>query len=271
MYSGEFRGSIRTCARERRRLAGPSPVAGAVRFTVDRLPAGSYIEVMLDLPLLSATLRDCGRKLPRTHSVGGAEDWSDLYYLIDYLTFALDRAYESQPCRDGCSLCCREYSIFRVTAAEWATISALLDDRGEGTAGLLERNQATYGAYRDQLQRVAESWQGDPSLSATNPHLEGLPPVCPALVDDRCSIYDARPLICRAYGYFAVKVRDKDTLMICKVLGRAFVDSLREQGLEHAPLPNFEPFDRQVRRLNGTGAIKPLPLWLLERADGRSS
>ena len=239
---------------------------------MDRLRTGSYSEVMLDLPLLSATLRDCGRKLPRTRSVGGTEDWSDLYYLIDYLAFALDRAYESQPCRDGCSLCCREYSIFRVTELEWSAISAFLDEQDAAwTADLLERNQATYGPYREQLGQVARSWQGEPSLSAINPHLEGLPPVCPALIGDRCTIYGARPLICRAYGYFAVKVRDKDTLMICKDLGRAFLDSLTEQGLEHAPLPNFEPFDRQVRRLNGAGAIKPLPLWLLERADRKDA
>lgn len=220
---------------------------------------------MLDLPLLSRTMRDCGFKLPRTASVGASSDWGDLYYVIDYLTFALDRTYETQPCKAGCSLCCRENSVFRVSAAEWAVIEGFLRDQDpDFVDGLLERNRAMFEPYREQLGQVAEFWRSSPSLSAINPHLEGLPPVCSALVDDRCSIYDARPLVCRAYGYFALKVRDTDTLMICKPHGKEFLDSLKAQGLDNAPLPNFEPFERQMRRINGPGAVKPLPLWLLE-------
>ena len=30
--------------------------------------------------------------------------------------------------------------------------------------------------------------------------ISGRPPVCPALVDNRCSVYEDRPLICRLWG-----------------------------------------------------------------------
>ncbi|MBU6430339.1 MAG: YkgJ family cysteine cluster protein, partial [Cyanobacteria bacterium REEB65] len=160
----------------------------------------------------------------------------------------------------------------RVSAAEWQVLEGFLATQDETwVAQLLARNESLYGAFRADLCKVAEHWQRVVGQGDPNPHLAGLPTVCPALEDDRCSVYDARPLVCRAYGYFAHRIQDVETLLICREYGKGFLDSLKAQGLENAPLPNFEPFARQARRLNPSPLVKPLPLWLLEWEERRAS
>lgn len=221
---------------------------------------------MFDLPVLQNTLRECGFKLPRTSNVGRSGEWADLYYLTDYLTFVLDRHFASQPCKAGCSNCCRENTVFRVTPTEWALIREYLEGADpEWVGALLARNAELYGAYRAQLEEVAAHWS-TAEFDAPNPALDGLPGGCPALHRDMCGLYEVRPLICRSYGYMAARVRGKESLLICKEYGEPFVAGLRSQGLETVPMPNFEPFARQLTSLDGSVTIKPLPLWLFEWA-----
>ncbi|MBM3274765.1 MAG: YkgJ family cysteine cluster protein [Candidatus Sericytochromatia bacterium] len=220
---------------------------------------------MLDLPVLNNTMRECGFKLPRTDNIGRSGDWQDLYYLTDYLTFVLDRHYESQPCKAGCSSCCRENTVFRVTASEWAIVREYLECADPALVkGILVRTEELYGPYLEQLRQVAKNWQESPDFDAVNLGLDGLPTGCPALEGDNCGIYDARPLVCRAYGYMAAKIRGKESLLICKTYGEGFIAGLREQGFDNIPLPNFEPFANRLTALDGGDEVKPLPLWLYE-------
>ena len=86
-----------------------------------------------------------------------------------------------------------------------------------------------------------------------------------------CGLYDVRPLVCRAYGYMAVKVQGKESLLMCQTFGEPFIAGLRELGIEKVPLPNYEPFARQLGSLDGSEEIKPLPLWLHEWAAERAA
>lgn len=227
---------------------------------------------MLDLRVLTNTMHDCGYKLPRTDNVGRSGDWRDLYTLTDYLTFAMDRHFDTQPCKAGCSECCVENPVFRVTQLEWEPLRAYLESAEPAFVdALLARTDARYGAYVEQLRQVAANWHAS-EFDAVNPALDGLPIGCPALVDHMCGIYDVRPLVCRAYGYMAAKIQGTESLLMCRTYGQPFIDGLKEQGLESVPMPNFEPFARQLGSLAGPAAeIKPLPLWLLEWASERQT
>ena len=79
-------------------------------------------------------------------------------------------------CRAGCSGCCHHHlSVFAVEAEEArAAVEAL-------PAQVRAR-------VEDQAREVIER------------EAQGRPAVCPLLVDDRCSIYQSRPLICRTQG-----------------------------------------------------------------------
>lgn len=79
-------------------------------------------------------------------------------------------------CKAGCSGCCHHHlSVFAVEAeTARAAIEAL-------PADLRVR-------VEEQAHKVVERDQ------------QGQPVACPLLVDDRCSIYESRPLICRTQG-----------------------------------------------------------------------
>lgn len=85
----------------------------------------------------------------------------------------------SMACREGCSLCCRRhFSLFPVEAHRVALAVAALPAVERGI--------------------LAERLLGDPE-----------PAACPLLVDDRCSIYQDRPLICRTHG-LPLLIRDEE-------------------------------------------------------------
>jgi Fe-S-cluster containining protein len=85
------------------------------------------------------------------------------------------------PCRKGCDDCCRSLaSAPRITEAEWRSIAAALE--------------ALPAPAAESARRRIET-----SASASRPI------VCPLLdtVTGACLVYDARPIACRAYGFYA--------------------------------------------------------------------
>jgi Fe-S-cluster containining protein len=85
------------------------------------------------------------------------------------------------PCRKGCDDCCRSLaSAPRVSRVEWESIAAAL-------AAL------PYEVGERARQRIRDS------ASASRPV------VCPLLdlESGACLVYDARPVACRAYGFYA--------------------------------------------------------------------
>lgn len=110
-------------------------------------------------------------------------------------------AHASWPCRKGCDDCCRHLaSAPRVTHEEWQSIAAALDALSDGNAELVRR-------------RIEES------AAASRPV------VCPLLDTDSgtCLVYEARPVACRAYGFYA----ERQYVLGCwriESMGREFPD-----------------------------------------------
>jgi len=90
-------------------------------------------------------------------------------------------AHGDWPCRKGCDECCRHLaSVPLVTAEEWRLIASALDALPARIA-----------------ERVRQRIRGSSSASR--------PVVCPLLDVDAgtCLVYEARPVACRAYGFYA--------------------------------------------------------------------
>ncbi len=81
----------------------------------------------------------------------------------------IDKHRKDISCRPGCAACCRHLTIFPVEGF------ALAESLAELSPGEIEsiRNQARSSAPSDS---------------------------CPLLADDRCLLYEARPIICRTHG-----------------------------------------------------------------------
>jgi Fe-S-cluster containining protein len=85
------------------------------------------------------------------------------------------------PCRKGCDECCRRLaSMPRVSRLEWQWIEAAVENLPAGTAELVRR-------------RIADSARAE------------RPVLCPLLdtASGACLVYAARPVACRAYGFYA--------------------------------------------------------------------
>lgn len=97
-----------------------------------------------------------------------------------------ERDGDAITCTAGCAQCChRRFDVFEVEAAP---IRAAL--------AALERDQP---GVRARVRAQADA----PTHSER----------CPLLVDDRCTIYAQRPLICRSHG-LPVAVEDNDALHV---------------------------------------------------------
>jgi Fe-S-cluster containining protein len=96
---------------------------------------------------------------------------------VDWLTAKLQARYSKHlVCRAGCSGCCHHHlSVFAVEAEE---ARAAIESLPAPIRVRLEEQA------REVINREARGEQVS----------------CPMLVDDRCSIYESRPLICRTQG-----------------------------------------------------------------------
>ena len=113
----------------------------------------------------------------RASASAAASHWGQLYDRSVPQNFAL-------ACRKGCAHCCCQSVL--VYAPEAFRIAALMRERTETLAA---------------MQAAAEKWGGATSGPGSPRRV-----TCPLLSNGACSIYDARPLNCRAF--VAIDVRE---------------------------------------------------------------
>jgi Fe-S-cluster containining protein len=131
------------------------------------------------------------------------------------------------PCRKGCDDCCRSLAaVPRVSRDEWASIAAALD--------ALPADAAEAARQRIRV-----------SASASRPVL------CPLLdiASGSCLVYEARPVACRAYGFYAERER---------VLGCHRIESLGRE-VRGIVWGNHETLEDRLRSL---GPAVELSGWL---------
>lgn len=110
-------------------------------------------------------------------------------------------------CRPGCSHCCRSGAVFSVTLVEavrWSLAVGVLPDGWRGqvrrlAASLLQKQHEVFGEVDGPADVPGEREESlfSRRLSALNARH----PACPLLLDDLCSVYEDRPMLCRAYGF----------------------------------------------------------------------
>jgi Fe-S-cluster containining protein len=135
--------------------------------------------------------------------------------------------HKDWPCRKGCDECCRRLaSVPRISEEEWRLMAAAIDVLPSGTADIArQRIRASAGAPR--------------------------PVVCPLLDTGAgtCLIYEARPVACRAYGFYAQRT---------DVLGCERIKAVGDQSPD-VVWGNYAALEARLRSL---GPTAELPVWL---------
>jgi Fe-S-cluster containining protein len=112
---------------------------------------------------------------------------------------------ERMQCRRGCSMCCSQmFSISRIEAAyiSRAVKSMPVEEQ--------ERLRSEARSYVEQASSLTGGEQG------VQPR-PGLRLPCPALKGDACTIYEARPIICRKWGIPLFNPKKPMELQACEL------------------------------------------------------
>lgn len=229
------------------------------------------------LPAIGEAIRAFRDDLAGADNLGGSGDERDVYVLLDRLVAAVRAAYPGVRCGAGCSGCCDSATaVFDVWPEEWKRIEAHVATRWtpERRAAFKARFDREHGgrlkAYRllgaiKHFEPVADRYWAKEGYR------------CPFLEDGKCSIYEARPLACRMYGYFAVRGRwlAPPSIYGCRMQADYFSDE-RERGGLHLPsvnavtarvgrLTRVPPWKRGARGQEPAGRARILPLWVADR------
>lgn len=221
---------------------------------------------------LQKQIAECGVYLEKATNTGLSGNERDIYYLIDELVKKVNSTYPYAPCKDKCSSCCKSYGLPRVTAIEWQNIHKFLlnDLPEEKRKSLIEQTKRIYlnqiPALLEEQERIKISYTRiNPEDWPKKPDLKNLQ--CPFLVDDSCSIYQARPAICRSYGFFSIKRGEHSSLFTCNMAAEEIFARLKERGIEYWALPIWNKFSDKLYELNGKNAVATLPLWIFSHLD----
>jgi Fe-S-cluster containining protein len=106
-------------------------------------------------------------------------------YTDEALVIVADEYRPALDCKAGCSYCCRKPNVL-ASVPEIANI-----------VGFVKENFST-GGRRDLKERARRYRKQMEGRRVEDPTNESVP--CPLLIDDRCSVYEVRPLICRGYN-----------------------------------------------------------------------
>ncbi|MFN8671918.1 MAG: YkgJ family cysteine cluster protein [Candidatus Sericytochromatia bacterium] len=204
-------------------------------------------------------------------NVGLSNNIKDLYFLMDLLVQKVKEEYQEIPCKNKCSMCCESFGLPRTTTIEWQIIFKYLNKNypKENLKIVIDRTLKDHVPQLDQLMKEQARIQEPHTkrIKSQAPRPDFKCGYCPFLIEGSCSIYPVRPAICRAYGYFSIRVEGQSQLFTCRPAADKMMSLLRENGVENWVLPVWDKFAEKVFELNKDKPVATLPIWLLIHLD----
>jgi len=201
------------------------------------------------------------------------EDGYELENIYEVLTVVLDDVeakYECMHCDAGCYDCCSQLPL--VTFREWAHILNHL--YSQSTVAFRKQLVNSCHKLMDDAESALPLWMKMKEMDLDNPSaadtidniFSNESTQCPLLIDGLCSVYEARPLICRAYGRM---MRSEEDSLYCQPIVNKLLPVM--QSGQQVELPVYKHYQELSYELEGDGAyFTLLPVWILshESNDG---
>ncbi len=200
-------------------------------------------------------------------TLGGVESVPELYGLIGLLGEVVEDRHACMRCDEGCSDCCGQLPL--VTFAEWRLLHGwmLANLTAEERREAVGRCEKFLEDESTVLPRWLRLGGMDLESSAAMEYIDDIfgneATPCPLLVDGRCSVYAARPLVCRAYGRM---MRTEEDTLYCQRIADKLVPYEKEKG--EFFLPVYRPYQDRSYALDGEGSYFTLiAIWILSHRD----
>jgi len=118
---------------------------------------------------------------------------------LELLDIRLGRMFENQApfikCKKGCAYCCKE-GEYPLSELEYINLMLFYQKLSNDIKGRINQNIELL--IEQNKQKFYE---------------------CPFLIDDACSVYPARPIICRSFGLISYKDEGRPKMPFCVELG----------------------------------------------------
>jgi Fe-S-cluster containining protein len=132
------------------------------------------------------------QKLPQSKSL------PEFYQIIQEMILQINTIYENIQCKTGCSRCCKFYGSPQMYQSEWEYIKNFLEKNFDE-----KQIKRVYRKFKENIDTLKDSIENAPQADDLNEHFSVpvfLLSECPFLYKGSCSIYEARPIICRIFG-----------------------------------------------------------------------
>lgn len=170
-------------------------------------------------------------------------------------------------CPRPCSLCCEQSPLVPVSPVEAVLVSQFIHNRfldekkqvvinrAQQIVSQLESNTAFY-----DISKVANSISPSGKISGG----------CPLLFDGLCSVYEVRPLVCRAFGFSAEEREEPDSRIVymgCSILEDILKKykkiSLPSWSAAWRLIPDLKELDKSKKELPKQSTLAEMILRLL--------
>lgn len=222
----------------------PKPAVAPLPF--EGVLAEALAETERPHPLVEAL--DLAREgIGRTDNMGQSGDARDMFVLLDQLSSAVVETYPQSLCYSGCGRCCHyPTGFFDISRQEWELLRRHVE-----TEWSEARREAWIARFwREHGPRMPAlrffEWLMSTSLPIF-PTREALPLACPFLEDGKCSVYAARPFVCRTFGHFSAKITpwSQPHVYACSAQGELLEGLMAADGPQ-VMLPDLSPW--QLRK-----------------------
>ena len=147
--------------------------------------------------------------------------------------FARDK--DKIKCRMGCSLCCKNAN-FPLSLLEMKYLMS----------GFLKLEKKAHDKVRENIKLAIEQNKDEYD--------------CPFLINETCSVYDYRPIICRVYGLAYMRSDGIVNLPCCAPEGLNYGKNFNGKTVNFEPI-NTDLSPTAIRANNDFGEVRPMIKW----------